>query len=69
MLYAMLLNSANNAATVIANNLGRLVLAKKEGKYFSCFDVNSENRRKNIEYFVKLMTQFTQKFQLNTTFI
>ncbi len=29
MLYAMLLNSANNAATVIANNLGYLVRAKK----------------------------------------
>lgn len=36
----MLLNSANNAATVIANNLGCLIKAKKNNKYFSCFDVN-----------------------------
>lgn len=28
MLYAMLMNSANNAATIIANNLGHLVMAK-----------------------------------------
>jgi hypothetical protein len=41
MLYAMMLNSANNAATVIANNLGHLVLKRKDGKYFSCFDINS----------------------------
>jgi D-alanyl-D-alanine carboxypeptidase len=39
MLYAMMLESANNAANVIAANLGSLVKKKKEGKYFSCFDI------------------------------
>jgi D-alanyl-D-alanine carboxypeptidase len=39
-LYAMLLNSANNAATVLANNLGFLCLRKRENLYFSCFDIN-----------------------------
>ncbi len=44
MLYALMLQSANNAATVIANNLGSLVRKKREGKYFSCFDLPNENK-------------------------
>lgn len=55
MLYAMMLNSANNAATVLANNLGHLVMAKKLKKYFSCYDVNSKSRQNNIDYFLFLM--------------
>jgi hypothetical protein len=60
-LYAMMLNSANNAATVLANNLGFLCLRKRQNKYFSCFDINESNRRKNIEFFVSLMGKFALK--------
>lgn len=60
-LYAMLLNSANNAATVLANNLGFLCLRKRENLYFSCFDINPSNRRKNIDFFLSLMVTFAKK--------
>lgn len=40
----MMLESANNAATIIATNLGSLVQKKREGKYFSCFDIARENK-------------------------
>lgn len=44
LLYAMMLESANNAATAIATNLGSLVKKKREGKYFSCFDIPNESK-------------------------
>ena len=38
-LYALMLSSANNIAMAVANNLGSYVSRKKEGLYFSCFDL------------------------------
>lgn len=69
MLFAMMLNSANNAATVIANNLGSYVLKKREGKYFSCFDIPNEDREKNIGFFLQLMNTYASELKLeNSTF-
>ena len=65
----MLLNSANNATAVLANNLGFLCLRKRINMYFSCFDINKSNRNKNIEFFVSLMTIFAQKLELIDTHI
>jgi len=48
----MMLESANNAATAIAANLGSLVRKKREGKYFSCFDVPYENKDENMGVFI-----------------
>ena len=44
MLYAMMLSSANNAATIIATNLGSFIDKKKNGNYFSCFDIPNEKK-------------------------
>lgn len=48
----MMLESANNAATVIATNLGSLVQKKRQGKYFSCFDVQNEDKEANMQVFL-----------------
>jgi len=63
----MLLNSANNAATILANNMGYLCLRKRENNYFSCFDINESNRTKNIDFFVSLMKVFASKLDLVDT--
>lgn len=51
LLYAMLLSSANNAATIIATNLGSLVAKKRKNEYFSCYDIPHENKYKNMKIF------------------
>ena len=55
LLYAMMLNSANNAATILATNLGSFVQKKKQDSYFSCYDLPNENKQKNMGVFLQLM--------------
>lgn len=66
----MMLESANNAATAIAANLGSLVRKKREGKYFSCFDVPYENKDENMGVFIQLMNTYATELGLtNSTFL
>jgi hypothetical protein len=58
------MGSANNIATAIANNLGNYVFKKRNNKYFSCFDVNSENRENNINIFLGLMKKYASVMNL-----
>lgn len=62
-----MLESANNAATAIATNLGSLVKKKREGKYFSCFDIPNENKEENIEVFVELMNSYANELGLTAS--
>ena len=52
LLYAMMLNSANNAATILATNLGSFVQKKRKNSYFSCYDLPNENKHKNMAVFI-----------------
>jgi D-alanyl-D-alanine carboxypeptidase len=67
LLYAMMLESANNAATSIATNLGSLVRKKREGKYFSCFDIPNEDKDENVSVFVELMNTYASELGLATS--
>lgn len=67
LLYAMMLESANNAATSIATNLGSLVRKKREGKYFSCFDIPNEVKDENVSVFVELMNTYASELGLATS--
>ena len=67
MLYAMMLESANNAATVIATNLGSLVQKKRQGKYFSCFDVQNQDKQANMQIFLQLMNTYANQLGLSTS--
>ena len=49
MLYAMLLTSANNAATVLAKNLGSLITKKKKNQYLVGFALETENEIENAK--------------------
>ena len=60
LLYAMMLESANNAATAIATNLGSLVKKKRDGGYFSCFDIPREDKEENMGVFLGLMTEYAK---------
>jgi len=64
-LYAMLLGSCNNVASAIANNLGNYVIKKRNNKYFSCFDVNAENREGNLQLFLDLMVKYSISMKMN----
>lgn len=59
-----MLNSANNAATMLATNLGSLVVKKRKNGYFSCFDIKNEDKHKNIEVFVQLMNSFASELNM-----
>lgn len=63
-LYALLMKSSNNIALTIANNLGSYVLKKKISRYFSCFDLASENRENNIAVFLGLMRRYAKELGL-----
>jgi D-alanyl-D-alanine carboxypeptidase len=67
--YGMMVGGANNAATILTNNLGSLVQKKREGRYFSCFDVGRESRDKNMEAFVELMKGHAEQLKLLDTTI
>lgn len=60
LLYAMLLSSANNAATILATNLGSLIAKKRTNDYFSCYDVLQENKYKNMKIFTQLMNSIAK---------
>lgn len=65
LLYAMMLESANNAATAIATNLGSLVKKKRIGGYFSCFDIPREDKDENMAVFLGLMTEYAKELGLS----
>ena len=58
------MGSANNMATAIASNLGNYVAKKRQNEYFSCFDVNAENREANINIFLDLMNKYAITMKL-----
>lgn len=69
-LYALIMKSCNNIALTIANNLGSYVLKKKINRYFSCFDLTSENRESNIAVFLGLMKKYAKEMGLiDSTFV
>lgn len=59
------MKSSNNIALTIANNLGNYVLKKKINRYFSCFDLMTENRESNINIFVGLMKKYAKEMELS----
>lgn len=66
----MMLDSANNAATAIATNLGSLVKKKRQGRYFSCFDVPNQDKDGNMAVFVELMNTYASQLGLgSSTFV
>ncbi len=68
-LYALILVSANNIATAIANNLGSYLARQNQARYFSCFDLPFENREINISNFIARMKKIAKEIGLKDTSI
>ena len=66
LLYALMLHSANNAATILATNLGSYVQKKRNNSYFSCYDLPNENKNKNMAIFMDLMKHYAEELELET---